>query len=368
VVSTTFDGFLKMLTPDVVRLLERARACEDRGDFSAALRLLRRTPRPTDSAWERELAEMAALGDKVDTWRFGRWLLNAAARWTASDVAMAHLVDVATDVARTASGPREPEYAGWVSGRAALRTLVQDYALFEFGLLDEYLRSRIAPELAVRAGPVEEWPDSSTDVFVLDGLAGAQLTVKRFGDAEPVAVRHLGEAVGLGRESLVYGRLVPTLGDPGRMFAMPPIAVDEAAAARLLRLAQADEFDPDRFRRLCEIVLSGDPVPVVMGRASEGPPAGRVQDLIDEGLSRQDAEHLVVCEFALMVARDYRDATPVVAYHAGVALAWPRVFAEARRRLATPAHEASWRALAECVHGLERERYLQLADASALAA
>jgi len=125
---------------------------------------------------------------------------------------------------------------------------------------------------------------------------------------------------------------------------------------------------PQWFRQLCEAVLIGDPGPVQAPVTSDGEPAGRVQELMAEGLTRMDAEHLVVCELALMVARDHPTGTPIVAYHAGIALAWPRVFDEARRRLTGPEHEASWRTLADCVHGIERERYRKLADASARAA
>jgi len=159
VVSTSVADFLDMLTPADLRLIERAREAEDKGDFSGALALLRRTPRPVDSPWELELVEMASLGDRADTWRFGRWLISAAARWTATDPAMPSLQRIAAEAAQEIPGPSVQEYAGWVSGTAALRTVIEDHALFELGLLHDYLQSRVSPALARRAGPVEDWPD-----------------------------------------------------------------------------------------------------------------------------------------------------------------------------------------------------------------
>ena len=82
-------------------------------------------------------------------------------------------------------------------------------------------------------------------------------------------------------------------------------------------------------------------------------------------VSRVEAEQLGSVEVVIMVFETAGEAGPASAYHAGIALAHRRVFAEVMRRYTRPEHEELWHGLAAASHGRERARFVQLADASA---
>lgn len=100
-------------------------------------------------------------------------------------------------------------------------------------------------------------------------------------------------------------------------------------------------------------------------RPSRPDVAPPVKELMDAGWSRQDAEHLVVVEFALSVIDDLgADIAPALeslAGNVGIALQWEPVLCGAYALYTESEHAASWRALAGAAEGPMRDVMLRLA-------
>lgn len=94
-------------------------------------------------------------------------------------------------------------------------------------------------------------------------------------------------------------------------------------------------------------------------------PAARAKELMNLGWSRQDAEHLLVVEFALdaveMIGADGAAALEVLAGHVGTALSWEPVLCGAQVLYVDKEHAAAWRALAGAAENPVREVMLGLA-------
>jgi hypothetical protein len=90
----------------------------------------------------------------------------------------------------------------------------------------------------------------------------------------------------------------------------------------------------------------------------------RVRELVESGLSPMDARHVVVVEMALLTARVTPDLLPVVAAHAAIALAYPRV-RDAVRTQGTAADASHWRMIAACVQDPVRRFCLEMAGLDA---
>ena len=87
---------------------------------------------------------------------------------------------------------------------------------------------------------------------------------------------------------------------------------------------------------------------------------------MDEGMSRQTADHLGVLEYALEIVRlDLPGTVEMVAQHAAIALAGPEVREQAARRYAAPEHRAAWLQLGSCVQPHARGPFEALAGLGA---
>ncbi len=354
-----------MLTAKDLRLLAEAMAAEQQGELGHALACLRRTPRPVGNPWERELTELVEYGDDAEPWQWARFTVAAAGRWveTLPMPLVARVQREVGDAAQGASGPLYAEYPGWVAGRAALRPAVAGFLLFDELMIEVFL-VQSAPVLAGRSGGGRSWAESPGRVYELLEVAGVELQVRDHADGGVETVRHLGEVVGLAPSDLVYGHLIDVPGEPELIFAAPPILVDEVVARRLEHIAAEEPWSLEaRWAALGAAVRSGDRYerpPLTF----DDEPAPRVRELMDEGLSRIEAEQLVCVEVVILAHETVGESGPVGAFHAGVALAHPRVLAEALSRYTEPEHETLWRALAAASHGRERACFLQLAEAS----
>lgn len=362
--EVTIDEFQRMFTEKDRRLQAEAVLAEQQGDIAHALSCLSRTPRPLGSPWERQLVEMNELGADAEPWQWARFTVGAAGRWirSAPIPLVARVVREVTAAAEGVNGQIVPDYPGWVAGRAALYPAIEGMLLFDELMLEVFL-VQCAPVLAQRGGGGRDWAQSTGRVYQLVAVDGVELQVRGHGDGQTTTVRHLGELVGLSLGDLVYGHVIDVPGDPGFVFAAPPIVVDEMTAQRLERAAEA-RWEIDAWcGALGAAVRSGDPHdrPSLVFDDEPGP---RVRKLMDDGLERAEAEQLASVEVVLL-AHDVTSASaPVGAFHAGLALADRRVYEEVRRRYTRPEHEAAWRSLATACHGLERARFLKLADAS----
>lgn len=257
----SFETFEQMFGERELLLLAEASAAEQRGDVGHALACLRRTPRPVGNPWENELIEMTELGDAAEPWQWARFAIAAAGRWVKSvqSPLVARVLREIPHAAQGVGGPLFPEYSGWVSGQAAVHRAVEGMLLFDELMLEVFL-VQCAPALDVLAGGGRTWADTPGRVYELMDVDGAELHVRDHVAGEVRAVRHLGETVGLGEDDLVYGHLIGVPGEPGLIFAAPPVVVGELGAQRLERLGGEWPWDIDaRCAALGAAVRSGDP-------------------------------------------------------------------------------------------------------------
>lgn len=365
VLTISTADFPQLLTSRDLRRMTEAMTAEQLGDLDRALARLRGTPRPLGNAWERELTEMTELGASAEPWQWARFSVAAASRWvrTLPTPLVARVEREISAAAEGAQGWASSDYPGWVAGQAALTTAMAGMLLFDELLIEVFL-VQVAPELARRAGGGRSWAETAGRVYELVGAHGVKLDLRDHADDRSLSARHVGEVVGLGPGDLVYGHLIDVPGEPGRIFAMPPIVVDDVAAQRLERLDAEEVSLEARCASLGAAVRSGDPYnPPPPDFDDE--PAPRIQELMDDGLSRIEAEQLGSVEVVITIFETVGEAGRAGAYHAGIALAHRRVMTEVMRRYTRPGHEALWRALAAASHGREHARFLQLADASA---
>jgi hypothetical protein len=224
-------------------LVAEALAAEQHADLRYALECLNHTSRQPDGRWASQLAEMIELGEEAEPWHWARLTMAAAGRWIV-DLPMPLVARCRREIgaaAEGAEGSLVAEYPGWVAGRAALPSAVADFMLFDHLMIEVFL-IQCAPALAERAGGGRSWAETPGMVYELDGAKGSELRLRPRADGSAESIRHLGELVGLSRGDLVYGRLIDVPGEPGRIFAAPPIVVDEVVAQRLGRAASDDEL------------------------------------------------------------------------------------------------------------------------------
>lgn len=365
-VTMSLTDYEVMLTPRELSLLEEASVAERHGDVRRALECLRKTPRPVENRWERDLAEMVELADAAEPWQWARFTVAAAGRWLAALAwpLAARVYGGVSHAASGAGGSRYPAYTGWVAGKAAVRPAADGFLLFECGMIDVFT-VQVAPMLARRSGGCRGWSLSSGTVYELVAVEGTEMTVRARADGAELTVLHLGEAVGLWPGALVYGHVVEVPGQPGRIFAAPPVVVDEMAARRLDKsAAEPDSGIDDHCVALGAAArsMSAD-VPPELGGEPDDEPVPRVHELMAEGLTRDDAEQFLSVEDAFLLHGHAPEVAFVAAYHAGRALGHERVFVEALRRYTGPEHEPVWLALADVSNGLQRQRMLRLAEA-----
>ena len=355
---------------------------EAAGDLSGALRLLRSGTCVRGGGHEGRLAEMVRLGDSAPAWAWARWIVGAAYRW-----AVVH-ADPRTDQAIlevfAATYPDDERLSDELAvSIAAFDELTSDLVTFDLGVLQDYLDVQAGPRLLEHAVGVGEWGAASPSVFRLGGLSGDRLAVTDLVSGEQREVLHTGEAMGTARNEWVLGRVVPD-GAGGQVFASRPVTVGQRAG-RLLRQAIRTGGDwQARLKALHTAIRDGDletrpgwragASALTFGgslrdndawhRVGPMPPAPRIQELMDEGMSQQTAEHLGVLEYALEIVRlDLPGTVEMIAQHAAIALKWPEVREQAARRYVAPEHRAAWLQLGSCLPPHARGPFDALADA-----
>ncbi|NEE03806.1 hypothetical protein [Phytoactinopolyspora halotolerans] len=227
-------------------LLAEAMAAEQRGELDRALDYVQHMSVLPEGRWASQLAEMIEIGEHAEPWHWARFAVAAAGRWITS-MPMPLVARAQREIgaaAEGAAGSPVPEYPGWVAGRAALSSAIADFMLFD-NLMIEVFLVQVAPSLAEGAGGGRSWAMTPGRVYELAGADGLELHLRDRADGSEQTARHLSEMVGLSRGDLVYGRLVEIPGDPGRIFAAPPIAIDEVAAQRLGRITDTDDLLED---------------------------------------------------------------------------------------------------------------------------
>jgi hypothetical protein len=240
-----------------------------------------------------------------------------------------------------------------------LSRTVADSLLFDELLLELFL-VRVAPALERRAGGGRDWAMAPGRVYEMGEVTGVELTVRDRAAGERRVV--LGAAPG----SLVYGRLLDVPGVPGSpatLFASPPLVVDAPAAQRLEHLIAEDTHDLAEWGGALGAAARSGAAHLPVPPDVDGEPAAGVRLLMGQGLDRLAAERFALIQSLVAMHAIDPGSAPVIAHHAAEALADPAVEAEVRRRLAGPAYAETWLSLAAAANGLDRERYLALADA-----
>jgi hypothetical protein len=360
---------------------------EAAGDLGGALQALRRAVRVVGSRQERDLVEMVQLGDDAPPWVWGRWLCEAAYRWALLErdprVTAAVLGVFATTYL-------EDQEISVCLGQAiaAMDALASDIVVFDLGVLADYLNVRAGPVVLGAAPVARSWATAPATVVQLGRLKDDQLLVTDHVLQREVQVLHTGEALETDRDEWFVGRLVDTGGQPSLVFAERPVAIGEQAGRRMVDVLSAGGDWHTRLAALHPSVRDGD-LPCRPGwqAGAQGlssgsslreeafwrrrfedidteTPAPRQRELMADGLSRQDAEHVCVLEMALdTVQRGVSGAVEVMAQHAAVALLWPEVRRVAAARLAGDENRAAWRRLAGCLPPHARGPFDDLANA-----
>lgn len=354
-------------------LLVAAILAEQEGDLEHALECLRRTPHRLGSGWEKQVADLVTLGERAEPWQWARFTIAAAQRWVVA-VPSPIAARIEREICAGADdlgAPNDPALP-WpaVAQQIALSRTVADTLLFDELMLELFL-VRVGPVLAKRAGGGRGWADVPGSVYELGEVEGIELRVRDLGTGERHAVRHLGEAVGTAPGALVYGRLLDVPGAPGSpaaIFASPPLVLDGAAAGRLQRLLVDDIRDLVEWcGALGAAARSGAAYLPPPPDFREEPAAG-VRLLMEQGLDRVAAERFAMVQSLVAMHAIDPGSAPVYAHHAAEALADPPVEAEVRRRLVGPSYVAMWTSLAAASNGLDRERFLSLAEAEPVGA
>lgn len=341
---------------------------EAAGDLVGALRLLRAGTRVRGSGHERHLAEMVRLGNSAPPWAWARWTAGAAYRWALVNA------DPRTDLAVLqvfASTYLDVETFDRELGTsiAACDELASDLVTFDLGVLQDYLDVQAGPRLLAHAVGVGEWGAASPSVFRLGGLTGDRFVVHDEVSDKQLDVLHTGEALGTSKDEWVLGRIVPD-GAGGQVFASRPVTVGERAGRLLRRTIRSGGDWQARLAALHAAISDGGletrpgwragaSALTFGGSLRDGdawqdlpshPPAPRIQELMDEGMSQQTADHLGVLELALEIVRmDMPGTVEMVAQHAAIALMWPEVREQAARRYVAPEHRAAWLQLGSCL-------------------
>jgi hypothetical protein len=386
VISMPLDELDDVLTDRDKADMRHVTDLEAAGDVAGALTALRRAVRVVGSGQERHLAEMVRLGDDAPPWVWGRWLCGNSYRWALLE--QDPRVSAAVLGVFAATYLEDEEFdTGLGTAIAAMDALVQDTVVFDLGVLADYLDVR-AGRLVLEAAPqARSWATAPATVVQLGRLKEDRILVVDNVRQREVEVLHTGEALGTDRDEWFFGRLVESGGQPPLVFAERPVPIGEQAGRRMVDVLLAGGDWSTRLAALYPSVRDGD-LPCRPGwqAAAQGlsagsslreeahwkrwvdemdarTPAPRQQELMAEGLPRQDAEHLCVLEMALDTAqREVSGAVEVMAQHAAIALMWPEVRRQAAARLAGTEHSAAWRRLAGCLPPHERGPFDDLAN------
>jgi hypothetical protein len=360
---------------------------EAAGDLAGALQAFRGAMRVVGSGQERDLVEMVRLGDDAPPWVWGRWLCGAAYRWALLE-RDPRVTAAVLDVYATTYLEDYEFSISLGQAIAAMDALVSDIVVFDLGVLADYLDVRAGPVVLGAAPVARSWATAPATVVQLGRLKDDHLLVTDHVLQREVEVLHTGEALGTDRDEWFVGRLVDTGGQPSLIFAERPVPIGKQAGRRMVDVLSAGGDWHARLAALHPSVRDGD-LPSRPGwqAAAQGlssgsslreealwkrrfeemdteTPAPRQRELMAEGLSREDAEHVCVLEMALdTVQRDVSGGVEIMAQLAAVALMWPEVRREAAARLAGDENRAAWRRLAGCLPPHARGPFDDLANA-----
>jgi hypothetical protein len=270
---------------------------------------------------------------------------------------------------------------------AAGDALVHDAVVFDLGLLNDYLDVRAGPAVLQACPRIASWAKAPTIVVQWGGLRGDRLIVNDHVRQREIEVLHTGEALGTDRDDWHVGRIVDSCVQPSFVFAERPVAVGERAGRRLIDVLSAGGDWRARLAALFPIIRDGDlsSQPGWLAAAADlssgssireeafwlresaamdaRAPAPRQQELMADGLSRQDAECFCVLEMALdTVLQDLPEVVEIMAQHAAIALARPQVRRAARARLTRPENTDAWQRLANCLPAHARGPFDDLAN------
>lgn len=334
---------------------------EAAGDVAGALAALRCAVRVVGSGQERHLAEMVRLGDDAPPWVWGRWLCGTSYRWA--------LVEQDPRVSAAVLGVFAATYLddedfdiGLGTAIAATDALVEDTVVFDLGVLADYLDVRAGPKVREAAPQAGSWAQAPATVVQLGRLKEDRILVIDKVRQREVEVLHTGEVLGTDRDEWFVGRLVASGVQPSLVFAQRPIPIGERAGRLMVDALTAGGDWRARLASLYPAVSDGD-LPCRPGWRAAAAGLSE-QELMAQGLLRQDAEHLCVLEMALDTAqREVAGVVEVMAHHAAIALMWPGVRREAAARLAGDENRAAWRRLAGCLPAHERGPFEDLANA-----
>lgn len=355
---------------DEARHVRAACMAFDKGDIARALRHLSSVPRLATSSWAEELRELEEAGEKAPGWLWCRATLRQAFRSAVLD-GQEQLRAAAVAVV-AATYPHhdvdETSVVAMIGKAMAADELVRDSVLFDVGALEHYLHTRASAELMARMPLVSSWPLVQRSVYRLGDLEDDRLWVTDLVTREQHTLLHIGAAVGLDPSACVLGRVAPITEQPGSLLVSRPLHVDDRSATELAdawrRAGAGDGRDP--LPVLSDAVASGRmPGAPALAAGSmclgsdlqphpedfdddPGEPAPRVRELMESGLSMMDAQHVVVVEMALWIAREVPDVLPVVAAHAAIALSHERVRVAVRTSRAA-VHAPDWQLIARCV-------------------
>ena len=361
--------------------MQRSLDAEARGDAAAALECDEHVLQVVESPRRYELAYLAHLGDDAPGWLICRWILaQAKASLLMSGDPRVQMATVLV-LAGTYELPDEDD--DWAmlelgTGVAGTDWLVRELLVHTYSGLADFLDERARPELVARAPRIRDWIDEPLRVYRFVDLRDDRLTVLEVGSTRTHEVLHLGCALGMERDAMVLGRLVPSGVDPGLMFEWRPLEVDEETALELVDTLEAD--DPDEWVWTLAAAVGAGRQPYGLGRIGHSPlwsdavgenlsriekqePSGRVQALMDAGLPRLVAEAVTTCEVALLVAEKAPQALPAAASAAALALIHPVVVSALHEHLSGSEHRAGWAAIAACVPEPARSTCRALASA-----
>lgn len=224
-----------------------ARAAEDSGDFEGALRLVRRLPdRPGARDWLRELRTAAGFPASASA-ELACWLTHPALRW-AQERPAGDLLERHARLMLTTLGLRAPDRVGRIAAVAATDPVVVDAGLFDGGLFAGFLAEAISPGLLSRAGPVGTWSEHPASVWQLRGHCDDFVMLHDLWTDLDVRTLPWHSSRAMATGALVYGRLVPVVGDVPLTFALAPVSVDARCAARVLRTRQRVGGPEERLR------------------------------------------------------------------------------------------------------------------------
>jgi hypothetical protein len=224
-----------------------ARAAEDAGDLPGALRLVSGLPdgRATRH-WHRELIDAVSLAPQ-DLAGLACWIVHPAQRWARERPAGAIFERHAAQMLKT-MGVGADHRERRLSAVACSDPVVVDAALFDTGLFGDYLLAFARSPLLGLIPEVARWSAQASLVWQVRDLAAREMVVRDLWSERDLRARRYPGTGALAEGALVYGRLVPVAGDPGRAFALPPVRVDQRCATRILRARRQGSGPLERLR------------------------------------------------------------------------------------------------------------------------